>query len=74
MCGSGRDSKYFLLLGYKAEAIDSSEELCQLASEYIGQKVRNVKSNELNYENMFDGIWACASFLNVDKEEIKDVI
>ncbi|MBR4470818.1 MAG: class I SAM-dependent methyltransferase [Erysipelotrichaceae bacterium] len=73
-CGSGRDSKFFLSQRYKVEAIDGSEELCQLASEYIGQKVNNIKFNELDYEDMFDGIWACASLLHVKKEEIEDVI
>lgn len=73
-CGSGRDSKFFLSQGYKVEAIDGSEELCQLASGYIGQKVKNIKFSELDYEDYFDGIWACASLLHVDKEEIEDVI
>ena len=38
-CGSGRDSKYFLEKGYVVKAVDGSEKLCELASEYIGQKV-----------------------------------
>lgn len=41
-CGSGRDTKYFLEQGYNVEAIDGSEELCKLASEYTGIKVRNI--------------------------------
>ena len=36
-CGSGRDSKYFLEKGYTVRAIDGSEKLCELASDYIGQ-------------------------------------
>lgn len=41
-CGSGRDTKYFLEQGYNVEAIDGSAELCKLASEYSGIKVRNI--------------------------------
>lgn len=33
-CGSGRDTKAFLELGYKVETIDGSIELCKTASEY----------------------------------------
>ena len=32
-CGSGRDTKYFLERGYRVEAADGSERLCELAEE-----------------------------------------
>lgn len=35
-CGSGRDTKYFLSKGFGVDAIDGSEELCKIASEYTG--------------------------------------
>ena len=38
-CGSGRDSKAFLDMGYQVTAIDGSRELCRLASAYLGQEV-----------------------------------
>lgn len=31
-CGAGRDTKYFLNQGYQVDAIDGSEQLCQIAS------------------------------------------
>lgn len=74
-CGSGRDSKYFLENGYKVEAIDGSKELCKLASEYIRQDVKCMKFEELNEENIYDGIWACSSILHVTKkEELESVL
>ena len=73
-CGSGRDSKYFLENGYKVEAIDGSKELCKLASEYIGQDVKCMKFEELNEENIYDGIWACSSILHVTKEELPKIL
>ena len=73
-CGSGRDSKYFLKRGYRVKAIDGSYELCKMASNFIGQEVENISFNEINYNNVFDGIWACASLLHVDKNEISNVI
>lgn len=72
-CGSGRDSKYFIEKGYSVTAIDGAKELCKLASEHTGIKVRNMMFDELDYENEFDGIWACASLLHVDADNIVDV-
>ena len=73
-CGSGRDSRYFLTHGYKVKAIDGSKELCLLASEYIGQEVINIRFCDMDYINEFDGIWANASLLHVDKNKVKDII
>ena len=41
-CGSGRDTRYFLKKGYHVDATDGSENLCALASEYTGIKVKNM--------------------------------
>ena len=35
-CGSGRDSKAFIEMGYEVVAVDGSQEICKRASEYIG--------------------------------------
>ena len=69
-CGSGRHSKYFIENGYKVKAIDGSIEMCKLASKYIGQEVECMKFDELNEENVYDGIWACSSILHVEKEQL----
>lgn len=73
-CGSGRDSLAFKEMGYQVTAIDASEELCKLAAEHIGQEVRNIRFEELDYENTFDGIWACASLLHVPSVKLPQVI
>ncbi len=73
-CGSGRDSKYFLEKGYIVKAIDGSEKLCELASEYIGQKVECMKFDELSDESTYDGIWACSSILHVEREHLPDIL
>lgn len=64
-CGSGRDSKRYIEKGYVVTAVDGSEEFCKLASNYIGQDVLCMKFEELDFENKFDGVWACASVLHV---------
>jgi len=70
-CGSGRDSKAFLDMGYEVVAIDGSLELCRLASEYIGQKVTCATFQEYDPEGKFDGIWACASLLHLSLDDAK---
>ena len=73
-CGSGRDTKAFLDKGYQVDAIDGSEELCALASQYTGIEVRCVDFSSIGFENRYDGIWACASLLHVRSNELPEMI
>ena len=73
-CGSGRDSKYFLQKGYRVEAIDGSEEMVRIATEVAGIPVKHMLFQELDEENKYDGIFACASILHVKKEELPDIL
>ncbi len=72
-CGSGRDTLYFISKGFKVDAVDGSEELCRIASENTGIEVRRMLFSELNTNEVYDGIWACASILHLSKEELNDV-
>lgn len=73
-CGSGRDTKYFLSKGYEVDAIDGSEELCKIASEYTGIQVKQMLFEDLDVVEEYDGIWACASILHVRKIQLLDII
>lgn len=73
-CGSGRDAKAFLSRGYRVDAIDGSPELCRIASELIGNPVKQMLFDELSSINQYDGIWACASILHIPKRELVDVL
>lgn len=73
-CGSGRDTKYFISKGYDVDAIDGSEELCKIASEYAGIKVKKMLFQELNASEEYDGVWACASILHVERAKLPDVM
>ncbi|MBB5183952.1 class I SAM-dependent methyltransferase [Catenisphaera adipataccumulans] len=72
-CGSGRDTKYFLDHGYSVDAVDGSEELCKLASQYTGIEVRQMYFNELDERSVYDGIWACSSILHVPFVELHEI-
>ena len=73
-CGSGRDSKFFIENGYKVKAIDGSIEMCKLASKYINQDVECMKFEELDEENIYDGVWACSSIVHVEKEKLPNIL
>ena len=73
-CGSGRDSRYFMSKGFKVEAIDGSEEMVKIASKVTGLPVKQMMFNELDENERYDGIFACASILHVPFKELPDII
>ena len=73
-CGSGRDTKAFLQQGFRVTAIDGSEKLCRIASEYAGITVRKMLFQELDETERYDGIWACASILHVPGVSLPDIL
>mgnify|MGYP005761764333 FL=1 len=73
-CGSGRDTKYFIDNGFKVDAIDGSEELCKLASDYTGIKVKHMYFQQFSDIDKYNGIWACSSILHLKYEELIRVI
>ena len=68
--GSGRDVCYFQKQGYQATALEPSKNL--------GREIRKVFSGEIvcsdiqSYQTTerYDGIWACASLIHLQEEEI----
>ena len=73
-CGSGRDTKYFLENGYQVEAIDGSEELCKVASEFTGVTVKKQLFADLNEKQKYDAVWACSSILHANSEDLVIII
>lgn len=73
-CGSGRDTKAFLEMGFMVDATDGSGELCAKASAYTGIQVRQLLFKELDAADVYDGIWACASILHLPRPELLDVL
>ena len=73
-CGSGRDTLNFKKLGFNVVSIDGSEEMCKIASKYIGDDVLHMQFQDITFEYCFDGIWASASLLHVPSDEIEMVL
>jgi len=73
-CGSGRDSKYFINNNMEVVSFDASIKMCEYASKYIGDEVKCMRFEDIDYINEFDGIWACASLIHVRKKDMSSIL
>ena len=73
-CGAGRDSKAFLDAGYKVVSVDGSKKMCEATTQLTGMPAICSTFQDYEPEEMFDGIWACASLLHLTPEELKEVV
>jgi ubiquinone/menaquinone biosynthesis C-methylase UbiE len=75
-CGPGRDAKYFSEQGLEVTGIDLTSNFVKMASQNVpNAEFMQMDMRNLDFpENTFDGIWACASFLHVPKEDAKNTL
>ncbi|MDM1720009.1 MULTISPECIES: class I SAM-dependent methyltransferase [Acinetobacter] len=73
-CGSGRDSLAFKKKGYEVDACDYSEELVKKAHELTGINVQHQSFYDLDEDERYDGIWACASLLHCERDRLTEVL
>lgn len=73
-CGSGRDIRAFLNRGYAVTAFDASPALAAQASAYSGLPVQVLRFQDMDWQQCFDGIWACASLLHVPLRELPNIL
>jgi len=73
-CGSGRDSLAFLKMGYKVEPLDGSPVFCTIAEKVTHLKIKNLRFSQLNEDEKYDGIWACASLLHVPLKNLPSIL
>lgn len=69
-CGSGRDAKVMMEHGLEVTLLDASRELCTLADIYTGVEPLCMDYREMDFDEVFHGIWACASLLHIPKNEL----
>lgn len=75
-CGPGHHSKYFTDLGFKVVGVDLSENMISLAK----KSFKNIDFRVMDIYNLkfdsstFDGIWASASLLHIEKSSIREVL
>jgi len=73
-CGSGRDTLAFLQDGYEVVSFDASKELVKLSTQLTGQTTLQLRFQEIDFSNQFDGIWASASLIHVPYDELREVL
>ena len=59
-CGSGRDTLFFEEEGFSVTAMDGSEKMCELAEIHTGRDILHLRVEEMEFDDVFHGIWACA--------------
>lgn len=69
-CGSGRDILYFKSKGYNVKGIDGSKKMCELTSKLLGEKIEEKTFLDIDYKSEFDGVYACASLLHLNNEDL----
>lgn len=73
-CGSGRDSVFFLQENYRVYSYDYCDNLCSLARKNFNLKIEQMDHSQISFKNKFDGIWACASLLHLNRDHLSKVI
>jgi SAM-dependent methyltransferase len=73
-CGSGRDSLAFYEDEFDVTPLDGSAEMCALAEIHTDLEVLHMTFDELDFDEVFDGVWACASLLHVPEEDMPDIL
>lgn len=66
-CGAGRDIKHFLGLGFVVDGLEPSTAMAEYAQKVTGVKVYNLAAEQVDFNECYDGIWACASLLHMSK-------
>lgn len=69
-CGAGRDMLYFKSKGFDVYGVDNSPELVRLARKYANVYIIPEDFLNLEFKEEFDGIWACASLLHIEKHRL----
>ncbi|MDR6462680.1 class I SAM-dependent methyltransferase [Chryseobacterium sediminis] len=75
-CGPGNHSKYFFDLGFDVTGIDLSKQMINIARKEFSKidfQVMDIE-NLAFVDNSFDGIWASASLIHIEKRKFSKVL
>ena len=73
-CGSGRDSRAFLQIGYHVVSFDASRQMVLATTKLTGREALLMTFDAMDFDAEFDGIWACASLLHVPRRDLNSVL
>lgn len=69
-CGSGRDTLAFEQMGYDVRAFDASVAMVEATRTLATVPTYQMTFQNCAFDELFDGIWACASLLHVPRLEL----
>lgn len=73
-CGSGRDSLFFHNNGYQVTSMDGALKMVEHCKTILSNPVIHNSFEDYIPDRQFDGIWACASLLHVDRNHLSNII
>ena len=73
-CGSGRDTVFFEEEGFSVTAMDGSEKMCELVEIHTGRDILHLRVEEMEFDDVFHGIWACAVLGHFSPDKIHGVM
>ncbi|WFU03794.1 class I SAM-dependent methyltransferase [Rhizobium sp. CB3171] len=72
-CGGGQDAAYMISRGFNVTPTDGSPEIAEQAEKLIGKPVIVRRFEELEDDQLYDGIWAEASLLHVRRPDLPGI-
>lgn len=73
-CGGGGDTAAMLAYGFDVVPTDGSPEMAREASAFLGRSVQVLRFEDLEYEEVYDGVWASACLLHVPLADLSTVL
>ena len=73
-CGAGNHSAVMLAEGFSVRATDGSPEMAEIAAGRLGHPVEAMRFDELDAQQVYDGVWASACLLHVPRDELAGIL
>lgn len=73
-CGSGRDTLFLEEEGFSVTAMDGSKRMCELAEIHTGRDVLHLRVEDMEFDDVFHGIWACSVLGHFAPNKIHEVM
>jgi SAM-dependent methyltransferase len=73
-CGAGNHSAVMLAEGFAVRATDGSPEMAAIASRRLGHPVEAMRFDQLDAQEVYDGVWASACLLHVPRDELESIL
>jgi protein-L-isoaspartate O-methyltransferase len=73
-CGAGLEAQYMCEQGFDVLATEGNPKLGAHAQKRLGERLKIMRFDEINFANQFDGIWANMCLLHAPWESLPDIL